>query len=56
MCKGTGDANRTVEALGIELPEERADFEPGDDAIGTGTGREDGELSLGVDMVILSLV
>jgi hypothetical protein len=53
FCEGTGEANRAVEAaLGTGLPEERPLLEPGDDAIGTGRGREDEAPSLGVDMAV----
>ena len=45
LCEGTGEANRAVEAaLGSGLPVERPLFEPaeaGEDAIGTGRGREE---------------
>ena len=51
FCEGTGEANRAVEAaLGTGLPEVRPLLEPGDDAIGTGRGREDEAPSRGVDM------
>jgi len=51
LCEGTGEANRAVEAaLGTGLPEERPLLEPGDDAIGTGRGREDDGPSWGVDI------
>jgi len=54
MCEGTGEASRAVEvALGTGLPDKRPLFEPGEDAIGTGRGRDDDgdPPSRGVDMV-----
>jgi hypothetical protein len=48
--EGTGEANRAVEvARGTELTCERPLAEPGEDATGTGKGREE-EPSRGVDM------
>jgi hypothetical protein len=55
LWDGTGEDNRAVEvALGTGLPDNRPLCDPGEDAIGTGRGREEGDpTSLGVDIVPL---
>ena len=59
LCEGTGEFNRAVDAaLGAGLPAERPRYDPveaGEEAIGTGRGREDDVPFCGVDMVVSSL-
>lgn len=44
VLEGTGEDNRAIEAaLGTGLPDCRPRDDPGEDAIGTGRGREEGD-------------